>query len=156
MSQLAFIVEAFAPQWPSVARPSGAVWGNRHPWDATRFIERTIHEIASRPAPEATETVQYLSDGPALTYAHVARHVLALQHKAHRGFEYTAPSIDALRRLDGHPANRQARGRQTTGEPQGRRAEIGLAADAGREVVVAHRPLGHCVAFPAHGAGVKP
>ena len=97
ISQLAFIVEAFAPHWPSVARPPGGVWGNRHPWDATMFIERTIHETASRPTPEATEALQHLIDGPALTYGQVARHALALQRKARRDFEYAAPSIGALR-----------------------------------------------------------
>ena len=55
------------------------------------------------------------------------------------------------RRLDRHPANRQARSRQTTGEPQGCRAEIGVHAETGREVVAEHRPLSHAVAFPANG-----
>ena len=55
------------------------------------------------------------------------------------------------RRLDRHPANRQARSRQTTGEPQRCRAEIGVHAETGREVVAEHRPLSHAVAFPANG-----
>ena len=75
LPQLVLIVEAFAPHWPSVARPPRAVWGNRHPWAATVFIDRTIHEFASRPSPDATEALQRLIDGPALTYAPVARHV---------------------------------------------------------------------------------
>ena len=75
--QLAFIVQAFAPRWPCVGRPPGAVLGNRHAWDASVFIDRTIHEIASRPTPEATEALQRLIDGPAATYVHVARHALS-------------------------------------------------------------------------------
>ena len=99
ISQLVFIVEAFAPHWPSVARPPGGVWGNRHPWDATMFIERTIHETANRPTPEATEALRHLIDGPALTYAHVARHALALQRKARRDREYDAPNVADLRAI---------------------------------------------------------
>ena len=105
LPQLVFIVEAFAPHWPSVARPPRAVWGNRHPWAATVFIDRTIHEIASRPSPDATEALQRLIDGPALTYAPVARHALALQRKARRDFEYAAPDIADLQAVmaDGLP-----------------------------------------------------
>ena len=55
------------------------------------------------------------------------------------------------RRLDRHPANRQARSRRTTGEPQGCRAEIGVHAETGREVVAEHRPFSHAAAFPANG-----
>ena len=94
--QLAFIVEAFALCWPCVGRPPGAMWGNRHPWDASVFIDRTIHEIASRPTPEATEALQRLINGPAATYVHVARHALAQQRKARRDFEYAAPSVADL------------------------------------------------------------
>ena len=60
------------------------------------FIERTIHETASRPTPEATEALRYVIDGPALTYAHVARHALALQRKARRDFEYAALDVADL------------------------------------------------------------
>ena len=60
-----------------------------------------------------------------------------------------SPAQAQRRRLDGHPTNWQARSRQTTGEPQGRRAEIGIQASTEREVVAEHRPFGHCVAFPA-------
>ena len=94
--QLAFIVEAFAPHWPRVRRPPGPMWGNRHPWDATVFIDRTIHEIGSRSTAEATEALQHLIDGPDATYVHVARHALALQRKARRDFEYAAPSVADL------------------------------------------------------------
>ena len=95
--QLAFVVDAFAPRWPCVGRPPGAMWGNHHPWDATVFIDRTIREIASRPTPEATEVLQCLISGPAATYVHVARHALAQQRKARRDFEYDAPSVADLR-----------------------------------------------------------
>ena len=95
--QLAFIVDAFGPHWPSTRPPVGGVWGNRHAWHATMFVERAIHEIAGRPAPEATEALQHLIDGPAETYAHTARHALSVQRKLRRDFEYTAPGVEELK-----------------------------------------------------------
>ncbi len=97
VSQLVFIVEAFGPHWQSVGPPVGGVWGDRHPWHATEFIERTIQALASRPTPEATEALQRLVDGPAETYRATARHALALQRRLRRDFEYTAPSLSDLR-----------------------------------------------------------
>ena len=61
--QLAFIVEAFGVSWSTVATPTGVIMGNRNPWDACRFIERTIHAISSRPTPDATEALRRLIDG---------------------------------------------------------------------------------------------
>ena len=94
--QLVFIVEAFAPHWPCVRPPAGSRRGNCRSWNATAFLDRAIHEIASRPMPEATETLRRLIDGPAETYVPTARHSLALQRKARRDFEYTAPSLQEL------------------------------------------------------------
>ena len=94
--QLTFIVDAFGPHWPSTRPPVGGVWGNRHAWHATMFVERAIHEIGGRPAPEATEALQHLIDGPAATYAHTARHALSVQRKLRRDFEYTAPNFEEL------------------------------------------------------------
>ena len=103
--QLVFIVEAFGVNWPTVATPTGVIMGNRNPWDACKFIERTIHAIASRPTPDATEALRRLIDGPAMSYADTARHALALQRKARRDFEYTAPCVSELQAVltDGLP-----------------------------------------------------
>ena len=59
------------------------------------------------------------------------------------------PAQEQRRRLDGNPANRQARSRQTTGEPQVRRAQVGIEAEAGREVVSERQPSSHPPAFSA-------
>ena len=103
--QLVFIVEAFGPHWRSVGRPVGVVRGDRDSWHATEFIERTIHELASRPTPEATEALQRLTDGPAETYGPATRHALALQRRLRRDFEYAAPSLSDLHAVvtDGLP-----------------------------------------------------
>lgn len=103
--QLVFIVEAFGVSWPKVATPTGVIMGNRNQWDAYRFIERTIHAISSRPTPDATEALRRLIDGPAESYADTVRHALALQRKARRDFEYTAPSVRELQAVltDGLP-----------------------------------------------------
>ena len=94
--QLVFIVKAFGVHWPTVATPTGVIVGNRTPWDACKFIERTIHAISSRPTPDATEALRRSIDGPAVSYADTARHALANQRKARRDFEYTAPSVREL------------------------------------------------------------
>ena len=91
--QLVFVVEAFGVNWPRVAMPTGVITGNQVPWDACKFIERTIHAISSRPTPDATEALRRLIDGPATSYAETARHALALHRRARRDFEYTAPSV---------------------------------------------------------------
>ena len=95
--QLVFIVEACGASWPTVATPTGVIVGSRNPWYACKFIERTIHAISSRPTPDATEALRRLIDGPATSYADTLRHALALQRKARRDFEYTAPSVQELR-----------------------------------------------------------
>ena len=94
--QLVFIVEACGGNWPTVATPTGVIVGSRNPWYACKFIERTIHAISSRPTPDATEALRRLIVGPAISYAETARHALALQRRARRDFEYTAPSVREL------------------------------------------------------------
>ena len=53
------------------------------------------------------------------------------------------------RRLDGSPADRQARSRQTTGESQDRSTQAGVEADTGREVVSERQPSSRPPAFSA-------
>ena len=105
VAQLVYVVKAFGGFWPVVPRPQVATRGYDHPWDASEFIERTIYAIAGRPGPEATEALQYLVDGPAMSYADTAKHALALQRKARRDFEYVAPSMSELQGVmkDGPP-----------------------------------------------------
>ena len=96
VAQLRFIVDRCGPHWISVGPPMGGFWGDQNSWQATKFIERTVHEIASRPSTEATEALQQLIDGPATTYANTSRHALALQRKVRRDFEYTPPDVIEL------------------------------------------------------------
>ena len=105
IDQLVFVVEAFGVNWPQVATPTGVIMGKRIPWDACKFIEWTIHAISSRPTPGATEALRRLIDGPATSYTETARHALALQRRARRDFEYTAPSVRELQAVltDGLP-----------------------------------------------------
>ena len=93
VDQLVFVVEAFGVNWPRVAMPTGVIMGNQVPWDACKFIERTIHAISSRPTPDATEALRRLIDGPATSYAETAKHALAVHRRARRDFEYVAPSV---------------------------------------------------------------
>ena len=96
--QLVFVVEAFGTHWPKAERPLNTVTsGDRNPWDATGFIRNAIYAIAGRPTPEATEALEDLIAGHAPTYADTTKHALAMQRRARRDFEYSAPNIDELR-----------------------------------------------------------
>ena len=98
LEHLVFIVEAFGQCWPNVATPTGVtIIGDRNPSDASGFIKRAIHTIAGIPSPEATRALQSLIDGHASSYKDTTMHALALQLRARRDFEYTAPSIAELR-----------------------------------------------------------
>ena len=105
VSQLVFIVESFGQHWPVVPVPTGIIMGDSTSWDATMFIRGAISAIAARPWPEATEALQHLIDGPAVTYADAVRHALAQQRKVRRDFEYRPPSLGELHSavVDGLP-----------------------------------------------------
>ena len=94
--QLSYIVEAFGRQWPLAEHP-GFSMGCENPWDATRFIEHVIDAIGGRPTSEATEVLQTLIADHAPTYAYRMKHVLHLQRRARRDFEYSAPTIAQFR-----------------------------------------------------------
>ena len=97
LDQLVFIVRAFGTHWP-LAEPPDGIWSGRFsPWDASDFIRDTIYAIASRPTPEATEALQYLTANDAPSYGDLMKHALALQLRARRDSEYTAPTLEQLR-----------------------------------------------------------
>ena len=92
LAQLSYIVEAFGRQWPRTKEPSSSA-GSQNSWDATRFIQYAIETIGGRPAPEATEVLQTLIADHAPTYANRMKHVLHLQRRARRDFEFSSPTI---------------------------------------------------------------
>ena len=96
LAQLSYIVEAFGRQWPLTEHPSLSM-GLENPWDATRFIQYAIETIGGRPTPEATETLQTLIADHAPTYADRMKHMLHLQRRARRDFEYSVPTIAEFR-----------------------------------------------------------
>ncbi len=96
LDQLTFIITAFGEHWPRTAPPHGVYWGDRNPWDACEFIRRTIYMIANRPSAEATQTLQDLISNHAPSYVDILKHALALQLRARRDAEYTAPTIQEL------------------------------------------------------------
>ena len=96
IEQLVFVVEAFGGHWKNELRAPGPMMGNQNSWDAIRFVGRAISAIASRSSPEATDALQRLIDGRAVSYADSTRHALALQRKVRRDDEYVAPSVRDL------------------------------------------------------------
>ena len=96
IEQLVFVVEAFGGHWKNELRAPGPMRGNQNSWDAIRFVGRAISAIASRSSPEATDALQRLIDGRAVSYADSTRHALALQRKVRRDDEYVAPSVRDL------------------------------------------------------------
>ena len=97
IAQLAFVVEAFASQWPRTEYPSGVMTGIHNPWHASDFLERAIFEISNRKTPEATNALQKMAADGVKNYTDTARHALALQRRARRDFEYAAPTIPHFR-----------------------------------------------------------
>ena len=96
LAQLSYIVEAFGRQWPWAELPGSSI-GRQNPWDATRFIEYAIDAIGGRPTSDATEVLQTLIADHAPTYAYRMKHVLHLQRRARRDFEYSAPTVAEFR-----------------------------------------------------------
>jgi len=90
-------VESFGDYWSNVPRPTGVTRGDCNCWDASEFIRQTINVIASLRSPEATEALQGLIDRHAASYTPDMKHALALQRRARRDVEYTAPRLDELR-----------------------------------------------------------
>ena len=102
LSSLAFVVEAFGRRWPRVPeRPGdkGKGWHWNDPRDASAFIERTIHAIANRPQPEATDALRNLIANHAPSYADTAKRALAFQRRARRDCGHEIPTVDGLRAL---------------------------------------------------------
>ena len=96
LAQISYIVEAFGRQWPWTEHPSSSR-GLKNPWDATRFIQYVIETIGGRPTPKATEVLQTLIANHAPTYASRMKHMLHLQRRARRDFDYSAPTIAEVR-----------------------------------------------------------
>ena len=96
LAQLSFIVEAFGRQWPWTEQNSSSI-GLENPWDAARFIQYAIETIGGRPTSEATAVLQKLIANHAPTYANRMKHVLHLQRRGRRDFEYSSPTIAAFR-----------------------------------------------------------
>lgn len=102
LDHLEFIVESFGGHWPNVPRPTGALTGECNPSDASEFIRDIIYAIASRLESEATVTLQHLIADHASTYVDVMKHALALQLKARRDRDYSAPTVGELRSVVTH------------------------------------------------------
>ena len=102
LESLVFVVQTFGARWPRTPeRPGddgkGRSWND--PRDASAFIERTIHAIANRPEPEATDALRNLIENHAPSYADTARQALAFQRKARRDCEHEIPTVAGLRAL---------------------------------------------------------
>ena len=103
--QRAFIVEALGTHWTDMQRPTGTTVGDSNHWDASEFVRGVIFSIAGDPTPEATETLQALSDGPAATYQDTTLRALAQQRRVRVDFQYIPPTATHLQSVmnDGLP-----------------------------------------------------
>ena len=102
LASLVFVVEAFGRRWPRVPERPGDEGKGRHwndPRDASAFIERTIHAIANRPQPEATEALRNLIENHAPSYAGTLKRALAFQRRARRDFEHEISTVEGFRAL---------------------------------------------------------
>ena len=96
LDQLVFILEAFGRHWPEAYQPHTVTVGDRNPWDASAFITRAMNAVSGRPTPDATQALQNLIAHYAPSYADTMRHALALQRRARRDYEYSAPVVGEL------------------------------------------------------------
>ena len=97
LSQQVFFVEAFGMRWGEVEWPRGLVMGSENAWDASELIRNTIYAIGQDPSPDATEVlVRLIEEDHAPSHGNTLRHALALQRKARRDREYTAPTVGQL------------------------------------------------------------
>ncbi|MDE0392916.1 MAG: hypothetical protein OXI57_12705, partial [Rhodospirillales bacterium] len=102
LDSLLFVVEVFGTCWPRMVqkRGSGQTGGGwNDPQEASAFIERTIHAIANRPEPEASEALVAVIANHAPSYADTARQALAFQCGARREFEHKVPTVGGFRTL---------------------------------------------------------
>ena len=102
LDTLRFVVEVFGTRWPRMVQwpgsgRTGGGWND--PGDASAFIERTIHAIASRPEPEAEDVLKNLIDNYAPSYADTAKEALAFQRMTRRDHEHKVPTVAELREL---------------------------------------------------------
>jgi len=94
------IVEAFAPQWPSVGYPTGGWSGDQNPWDAGNFISHCINAIGSDHTAAGTEALERLSASVGQTsYSHQVKHAAYTQRRNRRDQEYTPPTIEAVKKV---------------------------------------------------------
>ena len=102
LDSLVFVVEAFGARWPRVPELPGDD-GMGHGWsdprDASAFIERTIHAIANRPQPEATDALRNLIENHAPSYAGTLKRALAFQRKARRDCEQEILTVAGFQAL---------------------------------------------------------
>jgi len=102
LDTLRFLAEVFGKRWPRmVERPGSSRTGRgwNDPRDASAFIERTIHAIASRPGPEAEDVLRNLIDNHAPSYADRAKEALAIQRMTRRDREHVIPTVAELQEL---------------------------------------------------------
>jgi len=94
------IVEAFAPQWPSVGYPTGGWSGDQNPWDASDFMSYCMNAIGSDHTAAGTEALERLSVSIGHTsYSQQVKHVAYVQRRNRRDQEYTPPTIDAVTKI---------------------------------------------------------
>ncbi len=102
LDTLRFVLEVFGTRWPRMVQwpgsgRTGGGWND--PGDASAFLERTIHTIASRPEPEVEDVLQNLIDNHAPSYADTAKEALAFQRMTRRAHEHEIPTVAELREL---------------------------------------------------------
>jgi hypothetical protein len=107
LPQMEFLARVVGTHFPEVAYPSGAQWGNSHPWDGTNFCRKLIDGISALPSEAATDALKRLHANPSMaSYDAHLRHARANQRKLRRDSEYDRPNwpttIKAL--SDGPPA----------------------------------------------------
>lgn len=102
-----FLITKFGPIWPPVGIPGGFM-GLQNPWDASRFIERCISDLAATTSDKAEKLLRSLINHEGLEgYQNHIKHVYAQQARQRAEERKVLITLDGIRNilLKGEPAN---------------------------------------------------
>jgi hypothetical protein len=103
-----FLIINFSSSWPPVDSPSGGWGGDNNPWDASRFIQDRITDLATDLSDQAEEMLRNLLDSKGVEgYQDHIKHVYAQQTRNRVEEKNELLSIIEVRKilLQGEPSN---------------------------------------------------
>lgn len=95
-TQLAWMIAAFRPLFPSVRRPNGVTTGDTNPWDASDFMGALIKRLGDEVSDSAIAVLTALRDAGADGYTDLLRVAAAEQKRKRVEADWTAPDFTTV------------------------------------------------------------